>query len=295
MTSFVLPTPSNFSFPFACKTLRRGEDDPVNVLYEGSLLRSLNCPDPVLVQIQPGSDGLEVTCLDRKLSTSQKQRLQEILMKGFGFDDPLFEDQSDKKVTCAPLGVHGYFNLYEGIAQIIMGQLVSAKAACSIRKRFINTFGTSVAYEGVTYSNFPNPSVVAEQSVKDLKAVGLSISKAKSLRIISSEFATYDLEQELQKINNSNQLRTHLTQYPGLGRWSSDWISLRGLRRFDIVPAGDLIMRKAFAWYHDDGNIMSADRVDDISETWGEIRGSRAYRIMMSFMEQLQNTFHSGK
>jgi len=53
---------------------------------------------------------------------------------------------------------------------------------------------------------------------------------------------------------SDDEVRAHITQIRGFGRWSADYILIRGLGRPDCVPADDLGVRTVIGRYLGNGS-----------------------------------------
>jgi AraC family transcriptional regulator of adaptative response / DNA-3-methyladenine glycosylase II len=69
-----------------------------------------------------------------------------------------------------------------------------------------------------------------------------------------------------------------LTQLPGIGPWTAEYIAMRGLRWPDAFPAGDLGLLKA-------ANLKSTKELDKLAEAW---RPWRAYAAMHLWQRLVQ-------
>ncbi len=65
-----------------------------------------------------------------------------------------------------------------------------------------------------------------------------------------------------------------LTALRGIGRWTAEWVLMRALGRLDLLPAGDLALRKVVAeLYFDGGPITEQQLADFALERWSPYRG----------------------
>jgi len=78
-----------------------------------------------------------------------------------------------------------------------------------------------------------------------------------------------------------------LSTLPGVGRLTSEWVLLRGLRRFEIVPAGDLAVRKAVAWALRSPEALTEQQVRDATSGWSPYGGLIAYRLLVAHRQAI--------
>jgi AraC family transcriptional regulator of adaptative response / DNA-3-methyladenine glycosylase II len=64
-----------------------------------------------------------------------------------------------------------------------------------------------------------------------------------------------------------------LTELPGIGDWTAQYIALRGAGEPDAFPAGDLVLRRRAS---NNGRALDARRLESIADAWRPWRGYAA-------------------
>ncbi|HEV2281081.1 MAG TPA: hypothetical protein VGX75_01670 [bacterium] len=176
----------------------------------------------------------------------------------------------------------GYPTLFEALVHTILGQQISATAANAHRAAFTRRFGRPFAFPGGTYWMFPATGDVAVERLASLRRPGLSTAKAVAVRAIARAFERGAVsEAALEALPPDAAIET-LTALPGIGRWTAEWVLLRALRRFDIVPAGDLAVRKAVSWLAGRGELLSESEVREFAAPWTPYSGLVAFRLLLA-------------
>jgi DNA-3-methyladenine glycosylase II len=125
--------------------------------------------------------------------------------------------------------------VYGSLLRSIISQQLSVKAAATIYGRFVELLG----------SQTPNPTLVLEKSVEDLRAVGLSKQKAGYMHNI----ATFAQQNDLEKIDwstySDEKIIIFLTEIKGVGVWTVQMILMFTLQRPDVLPTADLGIQQA--------------------------------------------------
>jgi DNA-3-methyladenine glycosylase II len=129
-------------------------------------------------------------------------------------------------------------SLFEAIGMTIPFQQVSLAAGQSISNQLVRRFSTPP-------SVFPSPEAIAAATLDDLRACGLSLAKARTLQtaarlVLDGHFSNLEALP-------SDQLLATLDAVPGIGPWTAAVIALRGLRRLDVFPPGDVGARRTLA------------------------------------------------
>ncbi len=155
-------------------------------------------------------------------------------------------------------------------------QQVSMAAARSIRERILQAFGAPV--RGLTA--FPRPGDLAGRDIDALRSCGLSARKAGYILHHAAAMADGDIDPAAWEGMADEELVRSLCELPGVGRWSAEYIALRGLGRMDVVPASDLGVRRAVGAYLAGGGVLSEAEVRDVLKDWSPWRGLLAFYLL---------------
>ncbi len=91
---------------------------------------------------------------------------------------------------------------------------------------------------------FPRPGDLANLDPQDLRALGFSRQKARAIVELSRAVVTGGLELEgLEALNDAAAL-ARLRSLRGVGRWTAEYVLLRGLGRLHIFPGDDAGARR---------------------------------------------------
>ena len=67
---------------------------------------------------------------------------------------------------------------------------------------------------------------------------------------------------------DNTQIAEHLIELPGIGPWTVDMFLMFSLGRLDVLPLGDLALRKAFALHYPLPEKPATDDYLAIAEPW---------------------------
>ncbi|KAI8975786.1 DNA glycosylase [Mycotypha africana] len=131
----------------------------------------------------------------------------------------------------------GLVNAFRCLGTAIIYQQIHGKAAASIESRFIQLF--------TTLSNgFPTPEQVLEKSIEELRSAGLSARKAEYLRDLAAKFKDQTIQPEHFESMSYEEISKQLCSVKGIGQWTVDMFLMLDLHHSDILPVGDLGVRK---------------------------------------------------
>ena len=167
-------------------------------------------------------------------------------------------------------------SLFEMAVIAITEQQISLAAAYRIRSRIWERFGEAV--EDLWIS--PRPAVLAKSAVEELQSVGLSRQKAQYIHDLAVRVEDGSLNLDALKTMSDEEARENIMQWHGFGRWSADYILVRGLARPDCVPVDDLTIRSVVGEYLGDGTRLSSVQVAEMLKPFTPFRGLLAFYFL---------------
>jgi DNA-3-methyladenine glycosylase II len=154
---------------------------------------------------------------------------------------------------------------YGALVRSIVGQQLSTQAARAIYARLVARF------DGHT----PTPAQVLADDPEELRAAaGLSRAKVSFLRSLAEHVLNGSLELERLDALSDERVTAELVAVRGLGPWSADMFLMFHLQRPDILPVGDLGIRRAFMTRYGLQALPNAATMEGIAGPW------RPYRTM---------------
>ena len=147
---------------------------------------------------------------------------------------------------------------YGALVRAITGQQLSTKAAQTIYNRLTDLYGGST----------PTPQQILDTDPQELRAVGLSNAKAAYLRDLAEHVVDGELPIDRLAELPDREVYERLIEIKGLGRWTVDMFLMFHLGRKDILPVGDLGIRKAIQINYGLDELPNAKQMEQIAEAW---------------------------
>jgi DNA-3-methyladenine glycosylase II len=167
--------------------------------------------------------------------------------------------------------------LFEMAVDAVIEQQISLAAARRIRARVVARFGESKAGLWI----FPAPETLAQASPDKLRACGLSGTKSEYINGLARNVVEGLLDLDGLKGMSDNEVRSIISGIRGFGRWSADYILIRGLGRPDAVPMDDLAVRTTIGKYLGDGSRMTAEEVEQALNPFVPFRGIAVFYLLV--------------
>jgi DNA-3-methyladenine glycosylase II len=147
---------------------------------------------------------------------------------------------------------------YGTLVRSITGQQLSTKAAATIYGRLTDLYG------GQT----PTPEQIIATDPEQLRAVGLSGAKAAYLRDLAEHIVDGELPVDHLAEMSDEDVYAALIAVKGLGRWTVDMFLMFHLGRPDVLPVGDLGIRRAMQVNYGLSELPKAAEMEPIAEAW---------------------------
>ncbi len=128
-------------------------------------------------------------------------------------------------------------NPFQSLVRSIIFQQLSGKAATSILNKFVLLFKPK---------KFPTPSDILSLTEVQFKSAGVSTQKAGYLRDLSAKFIDGTINPKKLPKMTDEEIIEHLTMVKGIGEWTAHMFLIFALNRSDVLPTGDLAIRKGF-------------------------------------------------
>ena len=268
---FSLTPASPFRLDYTVWALRRRHENRIDRWDGRTYTRAMVIGEtPVLVSVlQTGMDDypeLRVSVQGVKGLTGEvRQGVSDTVTRLLGTDRDLSEFYcvAGRDTRLGPLAERFrglkppcFSTVFEALVNAVACQQLSLAVGILLMNRLAEACGVPVAIEGgpPAYA-FPRPSDILRMDRDDLRRMGFSRQKGTYLlelaRVASSppdgtgptgEGAPLDLE-GLRLLENE-EARGRLSSLKGVGRWSAEYVLLRGLGRLDVFPGDDVGGRK---------------------------------------------------
>jgi DNA-3-methyladenine glycosylase II len=147
---------------------------------------------------------------------------------------------------------------YGALLRSIVGQQLSTKAARSIYGRLTEIFD----------GHAPTPRELLGADPERIRTAGLSRAKVAYLRDLARHVEDGTLDLERLPDLPDDEVSEQLTAVKGLGQWTADMFLMFHLRRPDVLPVGDLGIRRAVQTQYRMRKLPDAKRLERVGRPW---------------------------
>jgi DNA-3-methyladenine glycosylase II len=183
------------------------------------------------------------------------------------FKESLRAIKRDKKL--APhIKKHGPFDLgrnhgkqrgiFHALLRSIVYQQISGKAAASILARV----------EALYPNDTPTPALTLKTPAGKLRAAGLSPQKVVYIKDLARKCLDETIDEKRFPKMTSEEIIEHLVQVKGIGVWTAHMLLIFTLHRSDILPVGDLGIRKGFQIVYRLRTLPDTKKMEQLARPW---------------------------
>lgn len=152
-------------------------------------------------------------------------------------------------------------NAFRRLSISIINQQLSSASAAAVQERVFAELDTNVS-----------PEAVLAADEEALRAAGLSNAKISYLENAAEAFLSRDLTRTgLEEYTNAEVIE-ELTTIKGVGEWTARMYLLFVLGREDVLPLGDLGIRKGIQEVYANGGDLTRAEMREIAEPWSPYR-----------------------
>jgi 3-methyladenine DNA glycosylase/8-oxoguanine DNA glycosylase len=154
---------------------------------------------------------------------------------------------------------------YASLVRAILYQQLAGSAARAIQRRFHLLYGDDE-------DRTPTPEQILSSSDDELRGAGLSRQKAGYLRDLAQHVADGALDFEGIASLEDGAVIERLTAVKGVGEWTAQMFLLGELGRPDVLPVGDLGVRRGMEVAYGLASTPTPQRAKEIGAPWAPYR-----------------------
>lgn len=294
--AFALPATPPFRLDLTVWALKRRSKNTIDLWEEDRYIRVLDIEDTaVIVEVEQrfGKDAICVVARSARRISRLKEKIAHTLnvMLGLQVDLAPFYQLAKKNSALNELASKfkgmkppRFPTLFETLANAIAFQQLSLEAGFSLINKLVMKYGKVFKLKKRLFFSFPDPNRIAKCSVKDLMALGFSRHKSEAMILIASVTAHADkaLDEEfLEGLPNEEAVRL-LCCLKGIGRWSAEYVLLRGLGRIEVLPGDDVGLHRNIKPLLNLRKDPDFERIKKIEREWHPYTGMIYFHLLLN-------------
>jgi DNA-3-methyladenine glycosylase II len=175
--------------------------------------------------------------------------------------------------------------VFESFVNAVAFQQLSLESGLSLLNRLSTTYGKAVGTDGALLHAFPSPSDLASLAPQALREIGFSLRKAATIIGHSQDVVAGRLDLESLGDLDDDDVVARLTSLRGIGRWSAEYILLRGLGRLHVFPGDDVGARNNLSRWLGLDRPLDYDGVARAVSRWKPYAGMVYFHLLLDRLE----------
>lgn len=294
--SFDLRPASPFRLDLTVWTLRRR---PENLFdrWDGTTYRRVLITDnkPFEIAVTQLGGNLRVTVTGARLTSSLKNKVTAALERllGIRIDLQKFYRLSEKDQWLKPLANQfqgmkppRLLTPFEALVNAVACQQLTLTMGIRLLNRLTEAYGLALETETGVVHAFPRPQDLANADIEGLRKMSFSYQKARYLTNISRLIVDGELNLDTIGQLDDKEAVARLCELKGLGRWTAEYVLLRGLGRTHIFPADDVGARNNLQRWLDLSGTMTYDNTREALSHWDGFGGLVYFHLLLKSLAE---------
>ncbi len=176
--------------------------------------------------------------------------------------------------------------VFEGLVNGVACQQLSLVVGVHLLNRLTAAHGRPAGADPDGPRAFPGPSELASVDPAQLKRLGFSLAKART--IVASARAILDGALDLESLQGleDGAVLERLMSLHGVGRWTGEYVMLRGLGRLHIFPGDDVGARNKLKSFLGLDGQLDYEGVERLTARWRPYGGLVYFHLLLDSLSQ---------
>jgi DNA-3-methyladenine glycosylase II len=299
ISSFILHAHPPFRLDYTVWALRRRQQNIIDQ-WDGQRYSRLFIINKqlIMVTIEQARDKENpelIVSIEPSIDSVIKNKLSILIEKMFGLNYDLkqfyeiaLRDIHLKDIVVKFMGIKPvrFASIFEGLVNSIACQQLSLNVGIILLNRFAEKFGNKYLFNGKLNYAFPCADDIKIYKIEDLKPLGFSANKSATIIQMASAFSTDRSSFENISNQTNNEAAKFLCSYKGIGRWSAEYILLRGLGRIDIFPGDDVGARNNLQKLLHIDEKLDYNKISQITKKWYPYAGLVYFHFLLNKLSE---------
>ncbi len=249
-----------------------------------------------LIQTAPkDTPELKITVEGRNLGAEIEAVLRALFEKMLGlrtdlsdFDRLARRDRNLKTLVAKFRGMKPprYPTVFEALVNAVTCQQFTLTAGIQLLGRLVESRGLPFSRSGQIFRAFPRPEDIGGTDIEELRRIGYSRQKASYLieaaRMVIEEGLNLE---DFGGLDDEKALET-LKRLRGVGRWTAEYILLRGLGRVHVFPGDDVGVRNRLQKWLEITGPLDYEGVSRILAPWSPYGGLVYFLLLLNGLKE---------
>jgi DNA-3-methyladenine glycosylase II len=176
--------------------------------------------------------------------------------------------------------------VFEALVNGIACQQLSLAVGIELLNRLAADRGEAVSDRPDGPRAFPDPGTLAPLQTDDIKRHGFSTTKARTIIEVAQAIVADRLDLEALHALEDGAVMKRLTGLRGVGRWTAEYVLLRGLGRLHIFPGDDVGAHNKLRHLFGIDTALDYDAVHRLMARWQPYAGVVYFHLLLDSLSR---------
>jgi DNA-3-methyladenine glycosylase II len=179
-----------------------------------------------------------------------------------------------------------FASVFEALVNGVACQQLSLAVGIHLLNRLSADYGRPVSDDRAGPHAFPTAETIAALEPDELRRLGFSASKSRTIIEIARANVTGRLDLDgLERLDDAG-VRECLTSLRGIGRWTAEYVLLRGLGRLDVFPGDDVGAHNKLRRFFGLEGPLDYETVQELVARWQPYAGVVYFHLLLDSLAQ---------
>jgi DNA-3-methyladenine glycosylase II len=176
--------------------------------------------------------------------------------------------------------------MFEAVVNGFACQQLSLEVGLELLNRLATISSARLGRRGDVRYAFPTAQDIARLPAEKYRAIGFSRQKVRALLDLARPITRQELELESVAKEDDAAARQRLLELRGVGRWTAEYVLLRGVGRLHVFPGDDVGAQKRLARWLGRSRPLTYDGVRRAVERWQPYAGLVYFHLLLDGLSQ---------
>jgi DNA-3-methyladenine glycosylase II len=183
-----------------------------------------------------------------------------------------------------------FATVFESAINAIACQQMTLTLGIHLLNRLTVAYGAPVGKRDEAVHAFPRPMDLAGLIPANLRKFGFSLQKSRAIIELARSIADGHLDLESFASFSDDEAVVRLCELRGLGRWSAEYVLLRGLGRTHVFPGDDVGARKNLQRWLQLAKPLDYEGVRRVASQWDRYAGLVYFHLLLDRLAEAGHT-----
>ena len=176
--------------------------------------------------------------------------------------------------------------IFETLANAFACQQLSLEAGLGMLSRMACACGLSLEQNGETSYAFPRPEDLLELGPGAIRELGFSENKSRAFLELANNIVSGRINFDSLEQMDNEAVVASLLELRGVGRWTAEYVLLRGLKPLNVFPGDDVGARNRLAKWLQSKEPLDYDGVAWATRNWEPYAGMVYFHMLLEGLSE---------